>query len=324
MTSYNGLPHIPEQIQSYFVQTEMPDEIVIVDDGSTDGSWEVIQDYQSRYSDTIRAFRNDSNRGVTKNFEKALREADGELIFLSDQDDVWKKNKIAEQLNYYKNNKGNLICHDVDIMDSNATLWERLYHGHAPWTGLNSTECIKELTLRNFVQGASMLIDSELKKQILPIPEGWMYDHFIAYVAAATKGIVDLPNRLSKYRQHGNQERGAAAGLIAKFSEEMKRSFTEYQGYVNWWRALRTRLMKLDPSEIIVDRDWLLKLLNRRVDFNQNRVAIHDPMNGISKRVAAYGQSLARGGYIFTGHTELLLLDFIAVLLGQSLISQNI
>ena len=317
LPTFNGIKHLPSQFESYLSQTRLPDEIVIIDDGSDDGTWELVKSLEREHPDLVQVFRNESNLGVTKNFERGIKKATGDVLFLSDQDDVWAETKVERQLEVYRDYDVGLVCHDAAIMGQTETLWERLYGGHDPLTGTSPRSCINELTLRNFAQGASIMIDADLKEYMLPIPTGWMYDHFLAYVATATTGLIDIPDTLLRYRQHEAQERGAAAGVLGKAYAEWKRPPEEYRKYVNWWTALRDRLAELDPECLQVDREYVLGQLDKRVTFNRHRAAIHDPGAPLPRRLAEYVRTLEDGGYFDVGHTELAVLDLLAAIAGE-------
>jgi len=95
MTTYNGLKYISEQLDSIRTQTLLPDEVLIYDDRSTDGTYEYVQEYIDRYNlHTWKVYRNKENKGYSLNFSDAIDSAKGELIFLCDQDDIWHLDKI--------------------------------------------------------------------------------------------------------------------------------------------------------------------------------------------------------------------------------------
>src|SRR5664279_4270072 len=93
MASYQGMPYIAAQLGSILVQLHPDDEVVISDNGSTDGTWEYLQS-QSQKDSRIRLFTLSAPQGVLPNFQHALQQCRGEIIFLSDQDDIWKENKM--------------------------------------------------------------------------------------------------------------------------------------------------------------------------------------------------------------------------------------
>ena len=96
MCTYNGEQHVNEQLESILKQTMTVDEIIICDDGSTDKTIQIIEQFQMNFPNIITLHRNSFNLGSNKNFEKAITLCSGDYIFLSDQDDIWKINKVEK------------------------------------------------------------------------------------------------------------------------------------------------------------------------------------------------------------------------------------
>ena len=96
MCTYNGAEFIEEQLISILNQTVKIDEIIICDDCSTDDTLEILQKIIEQNNSVITIFRNEVNLRSNKNFEKALSLCTGDYIFFSDQDDIWKKNKVQK------------------------------------------------------------------------------------------------------------------------------------------------------------------------------------------------------------------------------------
>src|ERR1700674_5995011 len=95
MAVYNGERFIQEQLESYVRQTRVPDELVISDNCSTDNTVGLVHKFAAHAKFPVRLFINDCNLGVTKNFERAISECTGDIIFLSDCDDVWYPEKVS-------------------------------------------------------------------------------------------------------------------------------------------------------------------------------------------------------------------------------------
>ena len=89
MSTYNGGKYLQEQLDSFLAQTSLPDELVITDDCSTDNTLEIIQAFAAMAPFEVRWEQNEKNLGYTGNFNQALMKTTGDLVFLSDQDDVW-------------------------------------------------------------------------------------------------------------------------------------------------------------------------------------------------------------------------------------------
>ncbi|MFC8410545.1 glycosyltransferase family 2 protein [Arthrobacter sp. NPDC057259] len=91
MAAYNGAQHIHEQLDSILAQLTEPDEVIIVDDGSTDGTREWLTNMRDP---RVKVHFNQSNLGYVRNFEKALGLSTGEIVMLSDQDDLWLPGRV--------------------------------------------------------------------------------------------------------------------------------------------------------------------------------------------------------------------------------------
>src|SRR4051794_13032642 len=94
MTTFNGERYLREQLDSLSAQDRLPDELVVCDDGSSDGTLEMVRAFAASSPFEVRLVENDERLGVTGNLEKAISLCDGELIALCDQDDVWRSDKL--------------------------------------------------------------------------------------------------------------------------------------------------------------------------------------------------------------------------------------
>ena len=106
MCTYNGEAYLNGQLVSFVKQTQRPDELVACDDGSTDNTLQVLDQFSKEAPFPVRVYRSQQRLGPTKNFEKALSLCSGDFIFLSDQDDVWMPQKVNTLLQALKNNPG--------------------------------------------------------------------------------------------------------------------------------------------------------------------------------------------------------------------------
>ncbi|WP_439555659.1 glycosyltransferase family 2 protein [Dyadobacter sp.] len=193
---YNGERFLREQLNSLINQSYENKEIIAVDDNSTDGSWDILLEYQQQYP-FIHLYKNEVNIGYSKNFEKALQFCNGTYIALSDQDDIWHPEKLLQLIREIGNHQ--LVYHDSNFIDENgATLNKKmsdvinLYDGDQPAVFL----------LFNCVSGHSCLFRKDLLKHILPFNPNFFHDHWIAYVAANLGTIHCVRESLVDYRQH--------------------------------------------------------------------------------------------------------------------------
>lgn len=218
LCTYNGASYIQEQIESILNQTMPVDEIVICDDGSTDDTVSIIQQISSSIPEKIRLIKNPTNLGLCANFINAISLCKGDIIFLSDQDDVWHNNKV-EKLTHY------LIQHPkIDLAFSDATLMGGRFDGQRMSDKLNFPKENRKMFLAGlafelslyqvYALGASMAVRKKFIDQIIrkkPILNS--HDHFLQLEASARDAIAYLDEPLYDYRIHKNQTSNAGENM---------------------------------------------------------------------------------------------------------------
>lgn len=201
MASYNGERYIGEQIASVLPQLEPSDELIIVDDASSDCTRErILQFDDSR----IKLIVHSKNRGVVATFEDAVRSATGDLLFLCDGDDIWACNKVEKTLRAFATNpEAKIVCSGIQLIDENgqpiaqseaitirefqSSFWANLIH--------------------NRFQGSAMAFRSTLLPQILPFPKPklFLHDAWIGMCNTLAGGItIYLAEPLLYYRRHSD------------------------------------------------------------------------------------------------------------------------
>ncbi len=223
LAAYNGEEFISAQLESIISQTVLPDEIVISDDGSTDRTLKIISDFQKRFAKKvgIKVVKNHLSPGVIGNFENALRNTTGDIIFLSDQDDYWMPHKIGKALELMGDNKDTFFFSDAVVTDENLketglTLFRANGIGENKLNFfLTSPKNQFYLLLwRNFIAGMTMAFWRESLEYFLPFPSSWPHDHWIGVVLSAL-GYRAVVSRepLVLYRQHKRQATGVGLKL---------------------------------------------------------------------------------------------------------------
>ena len=118
MAAYNGADYLSEQLSSFLLQTRLPDELVVCDDASSDSTVSIIEEFALRAPFEVRLIKNKQNLGYIRNFEKALSLCQGDLIFLSDQDDVWFPEKVCYIEKFFLKDAARLlVIHDGKLFD---------------------------------------------------------------------------------------------------------------------------------------------------------------------------------------------------------------
>jgi glycosyltransferase involved in cell wall biosynthesis len=218
MTTYDGASYLREQLDSIFAQTRMPDEIVVCDDQSTDGTPELLREYSARAAIPMTIVFNEQRLGSTKNFEQAIRLCSGDIIALSDQDDVWRPHKLAVIERRFKENPDlGLVFSNGDLIDQDSAqvhgdIWSRFWFGRRLQGLLDSPQDTYDLLLsRYFITGATIAFRSSFRNLCVPIPDGistFIHDRWIAVMIGAVARVDRIDERLIAYRLHPQQQMG--------------------------------------------------------------------------------------------------------------------
>lgn len=210
MCTYNGARYLPEQLESIAAQTQPPVELVICDDGSSDDTVSLISNYSKSVGFPVRFFSNKQNLGPAKNFEKAIRLCEGEIIILSDQDDIWMPSKIEIILEAFASHPDAVyVFSNADMVDEKGnpigrTLWSAVGLSDEPDFSIE-TKQLELLLYDNFLTGAAMAFRASFRNIVLPIPSSWMHDYWIGILGTTLSHGIPIPERLFKYRRHAAQ-----------------------------------------------------------------------------------------------------------------------
>ncbi|WP_256857738.1 glycosyltransferase [Solemya velum gill symbiont] len=121
MATFNGEKFLAEQLDSFLLQSYMPDELVVCDDCSIDNSINILYSFKEKAPFDVVVESNINNLGYTQSFSKVLSKCTGDIVFLSDQDDVWCPNKIDEIVEYFVSNPDVwILSHDGYITDESG------------------------------------------------------------------------------------------------------------------------------------------------------------------------------------------------------------
>ena len=220
MCTYNGAEYVEEQLNSILNQDMPVNEIVVCDDGSNDETLTIVRRIAKDYPNLAwNIQQNSPNLGVTKNFEKAITLCTGDIIFLSDQDDVWYKDKKRVIVEYFKANQDkNIVFTDANIVGADM----RLLSEHSlleavlllPYFSLWDNGLDFEiLNYKNVATGATMAFRRTCICDFVPFADGddsllLLHDYQIVISGCRNATLGVIQKRLIDYRQHGNNEIG--------------------------------------------------------------------------------------------------------------------
>lgn len=219
MCTYNGARYVAEQIDSIVAQTYPIREIIIQDDGSTDATTQILKQYAQKDS-RIRVYSNDSGiHGINGNFFSAMRRATGDFVAISDQDDIWEKDKLALQAAAIGDKwlcSGFSVPFSDDGFPVSVDMRVPNYH-------------LIRCTYYSPLSGHTMLFR---RKMLDYLGDGetfpLFYDWQLVCVAAARESIAFVPKKLVNFRRHadaatatppvGNKLLSASAGRYISVS----------------------------------------------------------------------------------------------------------
>jgi len=212
MAVCNGEKYLKQQLQSILVQLGEQDEMVIVDDASDDTSLQLIEAFQDS---RIRVTHNLENQGVILAFETALRNSKGDIIFLSDQDDIWHSNKVNTMLQVFQEKPNiTLVTSDAELINEEG---EMIAPSFFSLRGQFTAQVLPNL-IKNKYHGCTLAFRKELLKKVLPFPQDIpMHDAWIGLINSIYGKTVYLDEPLLQYRlHHHNTGRGISdhAGLF--------------------------------------------------------------------------------------------------------------
>lgn len=215
MCTCNGEMYLADQLESIADQTRRPDELVVCDDESTDGTVEILRSFAEKASFPVRIEFNANRLGTTKNFERVIKLCVGDAIALSDQDDVWHALKLSriEQVFSTAPSVG-LVFSDAEVVGEHLNplgyrLWQSERFGVREQRLFHRGRAAEVLVKRNVVTGATMAFRGVFRDAILPIPDNWIHDAWIALIVSALADIAHIPDCLITYRQHPGSQIGS-------------------------------------------------------------------------------------------------------------------
>lgn len=212
MGTFNAERYLPDLLESLTRQWLQPAELVVCDDGSTDGTLLLLDEFSRNCQYPVRIFKNPATLRPTKNFEKAISLCQGEFIALCDQDDIWYPEKLATLVEWLrlKQDAGGIFS-DADLIDESSDkmgerLWQRALFrpGRDPGSALDSRRLLRS----NVVTGATLMFRSSTSSMFLPIPPSWMHDGWIAWMLTLHSKLIACNRALIGYRIHASQQTG--------------------------------------------------------------------------------------------------------------------
>lgn len=253
MATYQGSLFLSEQLASLAAQTRMPDELVVGDDGSTDGTLEILRAFARSAPFPVHVHRNTGRLGVAGNFSQGISLASGDTIALSDQDDVWLPDKLERQLRALDAQPtavgvfGDATLVDGSLRPLGATLFDSVGFTAARRRRMEACGALATLLAWPVVCGATLAFRSSYRGLLLPIPPSGFHDVWISVLLSTQGELLALPEPLIEYRQHGSNQVGA--GRLSRGQKlAQRRGRGTLSDEVSQFRALAGRLEGALPA----------------------------------------------------------------------------
>ncbi len=306
--TYNGAAYIKKQLDSILTQTQMVDEIVICDDGSTDNTISIIRDYQNNYPNLIHLYQNEQQLGSTKNMEKCLGLVKGDIVFLADQDDIWLPHKVASLFAFFEANpsidavfSNATLINEVDAVLPELHLWDIIGFPEATLPAeFNLFEFLYRVD--NIVTGAGLAIKNvgPLLAQPFPTVQGLLHDGWIALYYASQGKLAYFREALFQYRIHAAQQMGGNTrdpkGLLQMnmdlFESKIntssftstKASWNRLEQNLRVQNALSTAYQKIGVDDIVLHNKMQRQLKNN-YELGGAAYPVRTKLRSIKKRL---------------------------------------
>lgn len=293
LCTHQGERWIEEQLRSILGQSRPVSEIVIGDDASTDGTLDIVRRVASETDVPIRIRRHDSPLGVAANFADAIAATSGDVVALSDQDDVWHPDRLERLLPHLE---GVALVHSdarlvgADGAPLGSTLEASLEMSAWERAALEEGRAIDALLRRNLVTGATAIVRREAAVAALPVPPAWIHDEWLAVCAALGDGVRYVPEPTIDYRQHGGNAIGVQRlSLVGKL-----RRVLEPDSGKHAQKAARAEQLATEAARRgLANRAELARLVEK-ARHERSRAALPDPR---ALRIPGVLRGIAAGRY---------------------------
>ncbi len=229
LAAYNGEAYIEEQLTSILQNLRDGDEVIVSDDGSTDGTQDIVRNL-AKEDKRVKLFDGPC-QGLIKNFENALSHCDGDIVFLSDQDDIWHVDKVEAVLACFEETGAALVIHDAQMTDNERHVLSPSFFAFRG----SRAGFFKNLWKNSYI-GCCMAFKKDVLTAAMPFDDRIpMHDQWLGLLAEKRHSVVFLQKVLLDYRRHEGTATKDHHGTI---SAMVKNRW-------NMWRAVKKRLHDL-------------------------------------------------------------------------------
>lgn len=325
VATYNGIKFIKEQLDSIINQTYKVDEIVISDDGSSDGTYDFLNKYKNEHSDcNILLIKNEGKHGPAKNFENAYNNSTADILFFADQDDVWKKDKVELFLNAFERYpQCACVFSDAEITDNNlqfngVTVWDKFFgkgkildcYDDDKFALLDRNFIVNEIKYGNVITGMCMSVKREVIQGLIPFNDLLLHDEVITAFCAMRSKICCINMTTAYYRQHENNLVGDSGKGSVSVNKNLKSIMKKKEYAKNKLKVMACDyvrsnfLYSLDTNQEYKFLFSIYKIMEKRIEYVKS-----SKFCALCKFLGLY----VRTGYKGFGGRKKLVLDIITV-----------
>ena len=267
MGTYNGETYIEQQLNTILRQTKAPEEVILSDDGSTDNNVYIIQRFirKNGLDGKWKLYRNKINKGYPSNFYYACSLCNEEIVFLADQDDIWKNDKIEKMCRVMEKNPGaKSVCCKFNLMDEKEQeIHSIMAPTHAHETGEVRNVPVEEIFYKCQWPGMVMAYRRDWYESWTKGNYQIPHDFLIAARAAEEGGFFQLDETLAYHRRHDHNTGGEEHHIRKLLNRDRK--LKEIRDYLQI-------LQQFLKEEVLATHTAKL-LLNRKTTVMQQREA---------------------------------------------------
>jgi glycosyltransferase involved in cell wall biosynthesis len=296
LCTYNGEGFLCEQLDSIARQTRLPDELVICDDDSRDGTLDIIHTFAASAPFSVRLSKNSGNIGSSMNFQHAIALCEGDAIALADQDDVWHPDKLKLVEEFFRTSpKIDAVFSNANVVDEGLsplgyTLWDTFRFKKREKNKFSRGKAFDVLLNHNVVTGATMAFRSRLRGSLFPIPPLWIHDKWIAMIVSIVGEVGFIDQCLLHYRQHGRQQIGGSNHSNYQ-KAKLSKNVTDYDKQIQEYKYLVDYLQKQES----IKRSYCMERILGKISHLEMRGTIY--RSNLPDKIVRAFTELLRGHY---------------------------
>lgn len=305
LCTFNGERFLEPQLRSLAEQTRRPDEIVVQDDQSTDGTAGVVERFATRSGIDVRFEQNAERRGIHGNFAAAFARCTGDVILPCDQDDFWRPTKLEKTVAPIERDEHVTFAiaeseiGDAGLQPTGVTVFDKQAFGRSLRNLVAAGDGLRAFLRHNVAPGHAIAFRATVLKALLPMPTTCVYDQWLALIACGLGRSALVRERLSIYRTHASQSVGGREhSLLDRAAGQSKLKLDHLQRQLDTHELLLERLSAAGAAEESI------RLVRSKVRFLRTRLAMRE---GRLRRYGLTAKLALRGDYWRMGRGLLTL-----------------